>query len=838
MNHIKLYKLILVTIGVTNGVSFGGTDSNNYAGSGKSGFYGSGKSSYSISEIAKREIARRAQMIRDAQLAIEEGDRLYAQDDFEGSIDQYNVAIALLPSSPRTDNLRNIALSKWADASVAQARFLADHGDRATAIEILDEVLEYDSHHKSAHKLKSYVQDHKRYHPAVTKNHIENIQKVEGLLELGVGQYDSGQFQKAKDTFNEVLRVDRYNSAARKMLEKIERELISTYYKDGRRHMRAKALSAVDELWAPNVPPASLDKFIQDRTTGSSVDEGRAKISAKLNLILPNVNFADGTTVPEALDFLREEIERLDPDPDPTERGLNIVLMVDENNLEPLTGLDLNNAPLLTVLNYIASASGLKLKVEAYAAVLVPATQVTDTMYTRSFSVPPGFLKVTGGEDDGGEADPFADEDLVGNKVGKREDVVDKLKELGVVFGDGATAYFNRGNSQLVVRNTIQNLDVIELYVENQKQESPKQIYITSKFIEITQQNNRELGFDWTLGAFNIGGDQVFGSGGVLGNSSAGAPTAGEQRFPIQFPGTTTPVGQNPLTRGLRFGGDAVSSDTIDGLLRSPNLSSNLSPGIFGLSGVFTDPQFQVLVRGLDQKKGIDVMTAPSVVTKSGQEASIEVIREFIYPEEFEPPEIPDRIATGAGDGGVPSFPITPTTPTSFATRNIGVTLKVLPAIGDDGYTVDLNVETEIVEFEGFINYGSPISGGGTAGNQVVLSQNTINQPLFNSRAIQTNLTIWDGQTVGIGGLIREDVQDVEDKVPVLGDLPLIGRLWQTEAQSTFKRNMMVFITARIIDPSGEPVNSYDELYGEEVTESDDLLDDQPSDSGFEDLMP
>ena len=65
---------------------------------------------------------------------------------------------------------------------------------------------------------------------------------------------------------------------------------------------------------------------------------------------------------------------------------------------------------------------------------------------------------------------------------------------------------------------------------------------------------------------------------------------------------------------------------------------------------------------------------------------------------------------------------------------------------------------------------------------------------------------MWDGQTVAIGGLIREDVQDIEDKVPLLGDLPLIGRLFKTVSSDHYKRNLMIFVTARLIDPSGKPV--------------------------------
>jgi general secretion pathway protein D len=71
---------------------------------------------------------------------------------------------------------------------------------------------------------------------------------------------------------------------------------------------------------------------------------------------------------------------------------------------------------------------------------------------------------------------------------------------------------------------------------------------------------------------------------------------------------------------------------------------------------------------------------------------------------------------------------------------------------------------------------------------------------------VKTSVTVWDGQTVALGGLIREDVQDVEDKIPVLGDIPLVGRLFRSEVEDHFKRNLMIFVTATLIDPAGQKI--------------------------------
>src|SRR6202040_4301966 len=125
--------------------------------------------------------------------------------------------------------------------------------------------------------------------------------------------------------------------------------------------------------------------------------------------------------------------------------------------------------------------------------------------------------------------------------------------------------------------------------------------------------------------------------------------------------------------------------------------------------------------------------------------------------------------------------------------------------------TVDLNLVPQGVEFEGFVNYGSPINAiavNSTAGIQVSepiqLTPNIINQPIFSSRKVTTSVSVWDGQTVVLGGLIREDVQKVEDRTPLLGDLPLVGRLFRTNVDQHIKRNLIIFVTAHLVNPAGQ----------------------------------
>jgi type II secretory pathway component GspD/PulD (secretin) len=84
--------------------------------------------------------------------------------------------------------------------------------------------------------------------------------------------------------------------------------------------------------------------------------------------------------------------------------------------------------------------------------------------------------------------------------------------------------------------------------------------------------------------------------------------------------------------------------------------------------------------------------------------------------------------------------------------------------------------------------------------------------PRFRVRQVATSVNVWDGQTVVIGGLLSETVTKVKDKVPVLGDLPWVGRLFRSESLSSLKRNLLIFVTPTIIDPAGNQVHSEEEM--------------------------
>lgn len=172
------------------------------------------------------------------------------------------------------------------------------------------------------------------------------------------------------------------------------------------------------------------------------------------------------------------------------------------------------------------------------------------------------------------------------------------------------------------------------------------------------------------------------------------------------------------------------------------------------MRGVLTEDQGKALLLKLREDKDIKLMATPTTTAKSGERSSIEVVREFLYPTEFDPPNVPepDKITGKAA-------PVTPATPTAFEMRPVGLRMETEAMVGHDG-SIDLQLAPELTSFEGFINYGSPIKerSEGNVGSPVelTLTENRIPQPVFSTSKIRTNVTIADGSYVILGGSANE----------------------------------------------------------------------------------
>jgi general secretion pathway protein D len=762
-----------------------------------------------VQATAEREIRRQEAMADYAQNAVNKGTEAMANQDYESAFAYFKSAVDVLPSGgPASQSVREEALDGFCRAAVKLAEQRISEGRYQDATTTVKVVLEerYAPNYGPAVALEEKLKDPTRYNRALTPGFIANIEEVKQLLLEADGFYASGRFDLAFKRYEQVLNIDKYNIAARRGMERVngarEKYALSAY-----NETRGDMLRQVEKGW--ELPVRRFEVGVSTIIEQPQIDtRGTSLINRKLDeIIIPRIDFRDAT-IREALDFIKQRAVTLDTsEPDPSRRGINIVLKVlaDSPEANSRITLSLNDIPLRAAVDYVAKAANLKLKIEPYAVAVVPQSEPTDILITKEYKVPPGFITSLPAQDQAGQG-PGAQGIAPGSQpaIQARSGAREFLEAQGVTFPQGASANFIASTSKLIVKNTQANLDLIDTLVETQLTAPPSQVEIESKFLEVTQTNLKELGFDWLLGQFQM----PFGSGIYGGGGTGGVPA---NSFPFTESGSTTPVGATPITAGNRSGTTAISVNAVDSLLFGTPLGP--APAVLAVAGIFTNPQFQVVLRALNQQKGVDLVSAPKVTTKSGQRATIQIIREFRYPTEYDLPQVtqtPGSVYT----------PATPTSPTSFETKPVGITLEVEPTVGPDGYTIDLILSPRVVEFDGFINYGSPINtvvtlvtapGVPSISTNFRVTDNVINKPVFSTREVTTEVTVYDGQTVVMGGLMREDIQKIEDKVPILGDIPLAGRLFRTSVDQHIKRNLIMFVTASLLDPAGQPLIKVDE---------------------------
>jgi general secretion pathway protein D len=212
---------------------------------------------------------------------------------------------------------------------------------------------------------------------------------------------------------------------------------------------------------------------------------------------------------------------------------------------------------------------------------------------------------------------------------------------------------------------------------------------------------------------------------------------------------------------------------------------------------------FAAVLQLLQNAIGRDLVAAPRVTLGDGKQSKIVISRRMYYPTTYTQPNVPNN------DQGVGAGFILPSNPTGFEYRDIGTTLEVKGESTSIPKAVDLDFTNLLVEdFEGFVDYGvlisaAPLDPVATGSNNTTVGAAPYLVPIFSKKSLQSRVRLIDGETVGMGGLISDVVQLVDDKVPMLGDIPMLGRLFRSEASQKIKSNLVIFCTLRIINPDG-----------------------------------
>jgi len=451
----------------------------------------------------------------------------------------------------------------------------------------------------------------------------------------------------------------------------------------------------------------------------------------------------------------------------------------------------------------------------------------------------PGTVQRLTGSSGGGaaDADPFAPAGGGGDGGGDEGIKIRAfLENTGIPFIDAKGHKFAFDGFQMIITHERRYLDLIERILSKLDEESSKQVEIEAKFLEVQEGALDEISFDWQ---YSWGNSQMLMDENFMPVlDSRGRIMRGYEKA----------VTGNTRTLATAHSPAGISRDTVISMPDNPDASMNIPnpipnlPGKIGIGAgvspltnfsvsregqaadgngmIIGSSQASLMINALKRKQGTDLLSAPRVTVMDGQSATITVAQEFIYPTEYEPAPAP-TIGGGGGnnDGGglggaiqiqsaIPQFETVAPLDEQPGFREVGVVLNVTPTI-EKYNSINLRLTPKVTEFDGFIEYGgnSAMIGTSQVGSPPMMIQPSgILMPIFSVRKVDTQVSIFDGATVIIGGLTREEVKTVNDKIPVLGNIPLIGKFFQSNAESYQKRNLLIFVSASIVSKGGSPV--------------------------------
>lgn len=410
--------------------------------------------------------------------------------------------------------------------------------------------------------------------------------------------------------------------------------------------------------------------------------------------------------------------------------------------------IKVKDMPLESLLKYILRNQGLVYRIEKNAVWVDTLDNMdTETPETRMYFLDQGlamfteFSGMTGGAKGGVGG---------GAAISKIKTIKDIL-ENAVIWPSDSKINLDERTGALIITNTPSNLKIIEDILYNLDVDAA-QILVEARFIEVNVTDLKELGVNLSLD-----------SPWAINKQE----TSGTEHGAITQLGTPT----------------GSSFSTFTG---APDEGINLT-----YQGILTRPQFSVVLHALDKKTNLKTLSAPRITTLNNQTATIEIADEFVYPARYEPTLIKEDL-NGDGDftdtvAGVKETRFV-NVPQGFETRSIGILLHVTPSVGKDKEMITLTLNPEVSE----------------ATADAFEYSGEVKLPKFTTRNLSTNIIVHNGDTVVLGGLIKESKTNTRTKVPFLGDLPILGALFRKDSDSVIRKNLLIFVTASILSPEGE----------------------------------
>jgi type II secretory pathway component GspD/PulD (secretin) len=323
------------------------------------------------------------------------------------------------------------------------------------------------------------------------------------------------------------------------------------------------------------------------------------------------------------------------------------------------------------------------------------------------------------------------------------------------------------------------------------------QVMIESKFVEISNNDVKNIGVNWSsLSGYTLTGTpgpqglytytNTYGSGnstgvtnsnnanGTSSNNSSTALTNGSNNSSTvsSINGVITNNSTTGTTSSLA---NTIGNSVANGITTANGVAQSITGGGTSsnvLAAVFSADQFKLVLSALQQLNDSKIVSNPTIVTLNNTEATINVGQQF----------------------PIPSYTFNQQTGTfevsGFLYKDIGIILKVTPQVNSRGF-IKLTLEPEVSQNQGTTSFG------GASGASI---------PIIGSRKAKTQVSLKDGYTMGIGGLISTNLNKVTNRVPFLGSIPIIGYLFKQNSTDDVVDNLVIFITAKTISAEGAPV--------------------------------
>lgn len=583
------------------------------------------------------------------------------------------------------------------------------------------------------------------------------------------------QYTRARDAFERILVRDPYNFRATEQLRNLYKTLRRLGYRRRKSDLMERGAEVVWKWTEAVLPLPAKRPDAEETVEAQNVKSG---LSEKLNsIIIKSINFTD-VNIQTVVRYLGDESKRRDS----TGTGINIALGMTDDELAkvPTVTMNLDNMPLGEVIRYLCQSCDLKYRVDDQ--VLTIGTDAIDPMDTRFFKVRSALITriapVAGGAEAGGDEkgggfggdDMFNTEDTFSDEGGssaistRRSVTTEALKsffsERGVPFPENSTIAYDKRAGKLVVKNTLENLRRLDTLLRALDLEQP-QVLIESKFIETRQNDLEEIGFEWWF--------------------SNNPPNPGRDWTIAQNDTLVRPLGNNV---------DGVNSPILPGTLY--RLLNNVEFPVFGGDENFS---LGMMMHAVDRHGNSEILSAPKVISKSGEEALIRMVREEYYPESWDEPEL-------ATINGQLSY--TPPLPSFGEATDVGIRFVVTPTVSPNNYTITLNLNPQVLSLVDWSNYDIVYAYPTPSGQ--VTGSSTVKMPEIARRDVFTTVRVYDGDTIVLGGMLTEEAAGNDDRFPGLGNIPLLGFFGRVQVETNSKTNLLIFVTARIVNPDGLPV--------------------------------